>query len=180
MSRESRVESREQESPVVRYGYFLPSTLASQFSTDCDAPYALCGSARPSTFGPRPHGGFTLLEVMIAMAVFFIVVFAILGMVVQSVGAARSLQIHRPDAGLVAAFVAMAATNIEDGFCDSGDFSEMGFADYTWEWCSTEIGTNFFRVDIAVVQRDAKGKHARDEMVILKHVPPQPGRIRRR
>ena len=116
---------------------------------------------------------------MIAMAVFFIVVFAILGMVVQSLGAARSLQIHRPDVGLVATMVAMQATNIEDGFFDSGDFGEMGFPEYGWEWGATEIGTNFFRVDIAVIQKDAKGKLAREETFIFKHNPPQPGRVRR-
>ena len=175
-SRESKVESRTPESAQQNA---RPSILDPRPSTNCDAPYVLCGSPQPSTLNPQPSAGFTLLEVMIAMAVFFIVVFAILGMVVQSLGAARALQIHRPDAGLVAAMVTMAATNIEDGFSDSGDFSELGFPDYGWEWGATEIGTNFFRVDIAVIQKDAKGKLARDEMVILKHNPPQPGRVRR-
>ena len=140
--------------------------------TDPDAPYMLCGS---------PGAGFTLLEVMIAMFVFFIVVFAVLGLVVQSLGAARALQIHRPDAGMVAAMVFMSATNLDDGATDSGDFEELNFPDYMWDWESTEIGSNgLYRVDIAVSQKGRQGKQLRDELVIYKYQPPLPGRPRRR
>jgi hypothetical protein len=139
---------------------------------DPEAPYALCGN---------PSAGFTLLEVMIAMFVFFIVVFAVLGLVVQSLGAARALQIHRPDAGMVAAMVFMSATNLEDGATDSGDFEELNFPDYMWDWSSTEIGSNgLYRVEIAVSQKGRQGKQVRDELVIYKYQPPLPGRARRR
>jgi hypothetical protein len=151
----------------------LSLPVASEPRTaDPDAPYVLCGS---------PGAGFTLLEVMIAMFVFFIVVFAVLGLVVQSLGAARALQIHRPDAGMVAAMVFMSATNLEDGATDSGDFEELNFPDYMWDWGSTEIGSNgLYRVDIAVSQKGRQGKQVRDELVIYKYQPPLPGRARRR
>ena len=50
--------------------------------------------------------GFTLLEVIIACAIFFIAGFAILELVTRSVAAARSLQHREPDAGMVAATLA--------------------------------------------------------------------------
>jgi hypothetical protein len=142
-------------------------------TADPDAPYALCGS---------PSAGFTLLEVMIAMFVFFIVVFAVLGLVVQSLGAARALQIHRPDAGMVAAMVFMSGTNLEDGATDSGDFEELSFPDYMWDWESTEIGSNgLYRVDIAVSEKGKQGKQVRDTLVIYKYEPKRPGQqVRRR
>ena len=85
-----------------------------------DAPYALCG--RPVISGSNVHAlaGFSLLEVMIAMFVFFIVVFSVLGMVVQSLGAARSLQQQQADCGMVASMLSLSNT-LEESF-DSGDF----------------------------------------------------------
>src|SRR5436305_14304483 len=95
-------------------------------SFDPDAPYALCA---------RPARGFSLLEVMIAMAVFFIVVFAVLGMVVQSLGAARALQRQQADCGMVASMLSLSNT-LEEGF-DSGDFENL-VPDYQWERNITE------------------------------------------
>ena len=77
---------------------------------DPDAPYALCGRPQISSRRAHPLRGFSLIEVMIAMFVFFIVVFAILGMVVQSVGAARALQKQHADCGLVASMFSLSNT----------------------------------------------------------------------
>lgn len=53
------------------------------------------------TTAARRHG-FSLLEVMIAIGVFFLAVFAILGLVSSSLGNARRLQRPLVDAGAVA------------------------------------------------------------------------------
>ena len=44
--------------------------------------------------GPAHESAFTLLEVMIAMALFFMAIFAILGLTSQSIGAAARLLAH--------------------------------------------------------------------------------------
>src|SRR5882672_675103 len=97
---------------------------------DYDAPYALCGG---SHFSPHPShlaAGFSLLEVVIAMFVFSLVVLAVLGMVVQSLGAARALQTQQADCGMVASMLSLSNT-LEEGF-DSGDFENL-VPDYRWE-----------------------------------------------
>lgn len=166
-----RVESQELEGRAIGFPF---STLDSRSSNDCDAPYALCGSPQPATFNSRPSRGFTLLEVMIAMAVFFIVVFAVLGMVVQSLGAARALQVQHPDCGMLAAMLSLSNT-LEEGF-ESDDFEEV-FPNYRWERQITEIGTNFFQVEFFIFKKDARGKQAADRMMVYMHKPT--GRRRR-
>jgi len=132
--------------------------------TDADAPYALCGAP-----GAK---GFTLLEVMIAMAVFFIVVFAVLGIVVQSLGAARALQRPQPDFAILAAQVALSNV-LEEGF-ESGDFGDLTdeFKGYTWERQIIEVGSNgLFQVDFVVTKQDARGKAINETMSILMYKP---------
>lgn len=112
---------------------------------------------------------------MIAMAVFFIVVFAVLGMVVQSLGAARALQVQHPDAGMLAAMLSLSNT-LEEGY-DSGDFEEV-FPDYNWERQIIEVGSNgLFQVDFFVFKKDARGKQVGDNMSVLMY---KPGGRRRR
>lgn len=129
-----------------------------------DAPYALCG--RPE------QAGFTLLEVMIAMAVFFIVVFAVLGMVVQSLGAARALQRPQPDFSILAAALTLSNT-LEEGF-ESGDFGELTeeYGDYTWERQIIEVGSNgLFQVDFAIQKKTAGGRQFSENMSVLMFKP---------
>ncbi len=157
-SRESKVESRE-------------LALAAGYLSHGDEPYALC---------TRPQGktGFTLLEVMIAMAVFFMVVFAVLGMVVQSLGAARALQRPQPDFSILAS--ALTLSNVLEEGVESGDFGELTdeFKDYYWERQIVEVGSNgLFQVDFAIFQKNAHGKEVREDMSILMY---KPGGRRRR
>ena len=129
-----------------------------------DAPYALCG--RPG------QAGFTLLEVMIAMAVFFIVVFAVLGMVVQSLGAARALQRPQPDFSILAAALTLSNT-LEEGF-ESGDFGELTeeYGDYTWERQIMEVGSNgLFQVDFAIQKKGANSRQRPESMSVLMFKP---------
>lgn len=135
--------------------------------TSTDANYALCG--KPGA------GGFTLLEVLIAMAVFFIVVVAVLGSVVQSLGAARALQRPQPDFSILASQIALSNV-LEEGF-ESGDFGDLGaeYNDYTWERQIIEVGSNgFFQVDFIITSSGAKGKSVAESMSILMHKPGSP------
>jgi hypothetical protein len=128
---------------------------------DPDAPYALCGN---------PSGGFSLLEVMIAMFVFFIVVFAVLGMVVQSLGAARALQRQHADCGIIASLTALSNV-LEESF-DSGDFEGFPLPDYRWERTITEVGSNgLFQVDIVVLKKNAAGQDVGEPMSVLMFKP---------
>lgn len=80
--------------------------------------------------GPA-HGSrtasFTLIEVMIAMLIFFMAMFAILSLVSQNLRIARSLSLGQPDLGTVAAELFMeASTNREmRGGMLSGDFGDL-------------------------------------------------------
>ena len=153
---------------------------SNQLAFDPDAPYALCGRPQLSTFNSQPLRGFSLIEVMVAMFVFFIVVFAILGMVVQSVGAARALQKQHADCGLVAAQFSLSNTLEEGSY--SGDFEGI-VPDYTWNAEVFEAGSNgFFQIDIAVHKKGASGKDVGETMSMLKFTGQKskaPGSLRR-
>ena len=93
---------------------------------------------------------FTLVEVMIALGIFFIAVFAILGVMTTGLRNARALQQKTVDAGMVAAELSM--TNAITEGLDSGDFGNM-YPGYTWTRDAYEVGTNgLFQVDIIVQQ----------------------------
>ena len=150
---------------------FMPSTLDPRPSIDMDAPYALCGS-------PRFTSGFTLIEVMIAMFVFFVVVFAVLGMVVQSMGAARALQRPQPDFSILASAITLSNT-LEEGV-ESGDFQDLGeeYRDYDWERQIVEVGSNgLYQIDFVILDRKGRGKQVGETMSILMY---KPGGVKRR
>ncbi|RME94528.1 MAG: hypothetical protein D6766_05595 [Verrucomicrobia bacterium] len=85
-------------------------------------------SRRPSrTAPPRGRASFTILEVLIALTIFFIAIFAILNLVGQNLRIARSLSLGQPDLGTVAAELFMVAATNRDvrGGSLSGDFGEL-------------------------------------------------------
>ena len=59
--------------------------------------------------------GFTLAEVLIAVAIFVIAVFAILQMVSQSMSLVRSIQLQRPDLGTLAGKTMMDSPQTGEG-----------------------------------------------------------------
>jgi hypothetical protein len=156
------VESRAPRTPAPR----------SEPEIDFDSPYSLCGRPQPSNVKAAPFSGFTLLEVMIAMAVFFIVVFAVLGMVVQSLGAARALQRPQPDFSILAS--ALTLSNVLEEGVESGDFEELGpeFRDWAWERQILEVGSNgLFQVDFFIHRRGGGGKEVSESMHVLMYKP---------
>lgn len=105
---------------------------------------------RPRT-SAWPTRAFTLLEVMIAMGIFFVCIFAILALVSGTLRNARGLQKGEVDAGMVAA--QFFKTNQVTEGTDSGDFGRL-YPDYTWETDTYEADTNgLYQVDIVVRKR---------------------------
>lgn len=156
-----------------------PSHAWRSTAFDPDAPYALCGRPQLSTINSQPLRGFSLLEVLIAMAVFFVVVFAVLGMVVQSVGAARALQRQHADCGMVATMFSLSNTLEEGSY--SGDFEIV--PGYSWNAEIFEAGSNgFFQIDISVHRKNASAKDVGETMSMWKFTGQKskgPGGLRR-
>lgn len=101
---------------------------------------------------PMRQRGFSLLEVMIALTIFFMVSFTILAVVSGSLRNARSLRLSgRPNAGMLAAELSLT-NKVEEGI-ESGDFGDL-YPDFRWEREIYEAGTNgLFRADFVIYQR---------------------------
>jgi type II secretion system protein I len=95
---------------------------------------------------------FSLLEVMIAIGIFFMAVFSILGLVSSALANARRLQQPLVDAGVVAGELSL--TNQLTEGSTSGDLSEFlgkSYQNYKWTYAIQEVQSNkLFQVDIKV------------------------------
>ena len=69
------------------------------------------------------QAAFTLIEVVIAVAIFFMAMFAILGVLSTELHAASILRNNGPTAGMVAGQLSLT-NKLEEG-SDSGDFGEI-------------------------------------------------------
>lgn len=100
---------------------------------------------------------FTLLEVIIAMAIFFVAMFSVLQLMSRGLGMARALQQDLPSPAMIAADLAqMAATNrIDDGGSYSGDFEFLApdiYPDFKWAAQTYQFASNgLFKADIVVM-----------------------------
>lgn len=112
------------------------------------APPMTSQTRHPNVGADRLRNSFTLLEVMIAMALFFMAVFAILNVVSQGLGAARSLQIEWPDLGLLSAD--LLQTNRLDEGVESGDFGDL-HPNFRWRREIMEVATNgLFQINFTI------------------------------
>jgi Tfp pilus assembly protein PilV len=98
---------------------------------------------------------FTLMEVMIAVGILFVCLFAIMGLVTNSLRSARALQQHRGvDTGTIAGliYVQLSNTNqVTEGPVDL-DLNEL-YPGYKCEADLTQIGTNgLCQIDFDVVR----------------------------
>jgi Tfp pilus assembly protein PilV len=94
---------------------------------------------------------FSLLEVMIAVFIFFMAVFSILELVSQNLRAARLLQSDSPNAGVLAAELSLT-NKLEEG-TDSGDFGDL-YPAYSWSRDIFETSSNgLFQVDFVVFRQ---------------------------
>jgi len=85
------------------------------------------------------RAAFSLLEVMIAIGIFFMVAFAVLALVSQSLSQARSLQLIRSPLGSLAAQT-VVTNELAEGI-ETGDFGDI-FPQYSWTREVMEVGTN--------------------------------------
>ena len=114
---------------------------------------------------------FTLIEVMIAMGIFFSCMFAILALVSSALRNARSLQAMDVDAGMIASQLAMTNKLYEGG--DSGDFGDM-YPDCRWDQEVGEASSNgLFQADFLVTRRVGQ-RDVQTTMSILLYRPESP------
>ena len=121
--------------------------------------------------------GFTLLEVMIAYAVFFIAIFAILGLVSHTLSVARHLEQVDVDISSLASTLSMTSP-IEEGDIplELRNQFEDSHPGYTCSGNISLAGTNgLFRVDLEI--RGLRAGSAASTMSILLYRPESTGTI---
>lgn len=121
----------------------------------------------------KAQRAFTLIEVMVAVGIFFVALIAILGVMTRGLGAARGLQISGPDAGMLAAELTLT-NKLEDGNSDKGDFGKS-YPGFTWEREEALIGSNgLFEVDFFVFKRGDRGPELYDALSVWMYKPDSP------
>ncbi len=127
------------------------------------------GSPRPDRVPRRSKapGGFTLIEVILAMAIFFGITFILLQIVGINLKIARALQRPTVDAASLAAELSL--TNELSEGSESGDFGDV-HPGYDWRREITLVGTNgLFEVRFDVFHDRRSDPDS--EMVILLYRP---------
>jgi hypothetical protein len=126
------------------------------------------GKDRPWPNLKRPaSAAFTLLEVLLAMGIFFMAIFAILALVSQNLRAARLIQPGSMDASSLAADL-MLTNKLEEGTL-VGDFGDL-YPDYSWVQDTFLVSTNgLYRVDFTILRRG--GYDEGEKMSILLYRP---------
>jgi len=96
----------------------------------------------------RRPAAFTLLEVMIALAIFFTATFALLSLLSNTLRNARALQVLEPDLGQVVAPLAITNSFTEE--TRSGDFGSA-YKGYRWS-CDTYpvASNNLWEADVVI------------------------------
>lgn len=122
----------------------------------CQTRIASAGAPTPAPRG-RKVAGFSLIEVMIALGIFFIALFAILGLVSQLLRNARAFQNKKSaDATMVQAYFLSITNRVTEGL-ESGDFSDLAdfngqYRDFSWEKETTFFASNgLWQVDYRVI-----------------------------
>ena len=127
----------------------------------------------------RRQVAFTLLEVVIALAIFFIAVFAILDLTSQCLRSARSLRNTTVNATSLAAELCMT-NRLEEGF-ESGDFGDL-YPGHTWArdiYLSPLSPTNgLYQVDFVVFNYSGRKSQVESNLTILLYRP-ESGNVRR-
>ena len=118
--------------------------------------------------GARVIAAFTLLEVVIALGIFFIAMFAILDLTSQALRGARALRQTTVTASTLAAELCLT-NKLEEGG-DSGDFGDI-YPGYTWTreiYLWPQAPTNgMFQVDFTVYAHSRRKSHVESKMSIL-------------
>ena len=114
---------------------------------------------RAPGFGRRIIRAFSLVEVMVALAIFFMAVFAILGLLSQLLKNSRAFQRKKgADAGMVHAYWSSITNRVTEGL-ERGEFSDLAefqdqYRDYSWEKDTMFYATNgLWQVDYRVINK---------------------------
>lgn len=125
--------------------------------------------------------GFTLLEVMIAIAIFFVGSFAILGLISSSLNNVRRLQRPTVDASPVLAVYAATNSLIEGEYSGSlGDDEMLGkdYRDYNWHAVITEVASNhLYSVECVITPANGKQQVISDMITVLWRPRSPPGSL---
>lgn len=120
----------------------------------------------------HPGTAFTLLEVMIAVAIFFVAVFAILELVSQNLRYVQNLQ--KPQVDIASLAVELSLTNSLEPGIVNGDFGDV-YSNASWSREVYEAGTNGLFGAHFVVTEDNGSTRARTELTILLYRPNSEG-----
>jgi hypothetical protein len=125
-------------------------------------------------FQVKRRRAFSLLEVMIAAGLFFLAVFAILGLVSQTLSNARRLQRPQVDSSAVLAFYSATNSLVEGTYSGSlGDLLGGAYRDYRWTASIDEVGTNKLYLVRCVVQ-SYYGREIISDLSTLLYSPQSP------
>jgi hypothetical protein len=128
-----------------------------------------------------PRRAFTLLEVMIAIAIFFAASFAILGLVSRSLANVRRLQRPSVDASPVLARYAATNSLIEDIYSGNlGDPELLGkdYRDYNYVLTITEIASNhLYALNCKIFPANGKHDVISDMTTVLYRPQSPPGML---
>jgi hypothetical protein len=128
-----------------------------------------------------PRRAFTLLEVMIAIAIFFAASFAILGLVSSSLANVRRLQRPSVDASPVLARYAATNSLIEGTYSGSlGDPELLGkdYRDYNYLVSIVEVASNhLYSVECAILPSNGKHDVISDMTTVLYRPLSPPGSL---
>ncbi len=133
-----------------RHCGFIPTgdSMRSCCGSQTRAPGQVYGAAGRRT--TRHARAFTLMEVMVAIGLFCVAIFAILELTSRSLRAARGLQHTLVDASSLAAELSLT-NKLEEG-SESGEFGDR-YPNCSWERTITLMSTNgLFKVDFLVSQ----------------------------
>jgi hypothetical protein len=129
-------------------------------------PGVSAATPRSSFHTPRFRTAFTILEVMVACAIFFMVAFAILELVTRSLAAAKAIQQREPDPGII---LAMFSTNRAwEEMSISGNYEDIApgmYPGYRWELFAKPVGTNDLLYEVNVISYSER-KRAQGPMVV--------------
>lgn len=136
-----------------------------------DAGACVPASCHPSLDTRRSEAAFTLMEVMIAAAIFFMCSFTILALLASTLRSVRALQHTTLDAGMLAAELSLT-NRLYEG-TESGDFGDL-YPDYQWTREIYEVSSNrLFEVDFTIYKR-AGDRPTESHMSILLYRPDSP------
>jgi Tfp pilus assembly protein PilV len=117
----------------------------------------------------RRSAAFSLLEVMIALAIFFMATFAILELVSRNLKMARAVQQTFVDPAILASELSL--TNALTEGIESGDFGDL-YPNASWERSIILASTNgLYQVDFLVSEVTSSGSVRTNGMSILLYRP---------